>query len=94
MLGLMHADKRYRASLASDLMEPARPIADAIAVDLLEGRELHRGDVLETRKGICRLAPPLARELAPFAHVLGKAVAPPAEQLARALLRAPSTRPL
>jgi CRISP-associated protein Cas1 len=26
-LGLMHVDKRYRASLASDLMEPARPAA-------------------------------------------------------------------
>jgi CRISP-associated protein Cas1 len=42
-LGLMHADKRYRASLASDLMEPARPAADAIAVELFGARELRRG---------------------------------------------------
>jgi CRISPR/Cas system-associated endonuclease Cas1 len=34
---LLHADKRYRPSLASDLMEPARPAADAVAVAL--GRE-------------------------------------------------------
>jgi len=27
---------------------------------LLEGRELGRGDVLETRRGICQLGPALA----------------------------------
>ena len=88
-LGLMHADKRYRPSLASDLMEPARPAADAIAVELLAGRELRRGEVFETRTGVCRLGPPLARELATFAPQLGKAVAPYAERLARLLLEAP-----
>jgi CRISPR/Cas system-associated endonuclease Cas1 len=88
-LGLMHADKRYRPSLASDLMEPARPAADGIAVELLSDRELRRGDVFETRKGVCRLGRTLARELASYAPGLGKAVAPHAEGLARALLRAP-----
>ena len=88
-LGLMHADKRYRPSLASDLMEPARPAADAVAVDLLKGRQLRRGDVFETRKGICRLGPLLARELAAHAPQLGEAVAPHAERLARVLLRGP-----
>src|SRR5205809_7581617 len=69
-LGLMHADKRYRPSLASDLMEPARPAADAVAVDLLKGRQLRRGDVFETRKGICRLGPLLAPALAAHASPL------------------------
>jgi len=50
-LGLMHADKRYRASLASDLMEPVRPIADALVIDVLESRKLRKGEALETRKG-------------------------------------------
>ena len=54
-LGLMHADKRYRPSLSSDLMEPARPVADRFAVELLRDRQLARGDVVETREGICRL---------------------------------------
>ena len=88
-LGLMHADKRYRPSLVSDLMEPARPAADAIAVELLSARELRRGEVFETRKGVCRLGPSLARELAAHAAELGTAVAPNAERLARLLLRAP-----
>ena len=37
-LGLMHADKRYRPSLASDLMEPVRPVADEVVFELLEDR--------------------------------------------------------
>jgi CRISPR-associated protein Cas1 len=43
-IGLMHADKRYRPSLASDLMEPVRPVADRIVLELLAGREFSRGD--------------------------------------------------
>ena len=86
-LGLMHADKRYRPSLASDLMEPARPAADRIVVELLGGRELMRGEVVETRQGICRLGVPLARELAKNSHHLREAVAPHAERLAGRLLK-------
>jgi CRISPR-associated protein Cas1 len=88
-LGLMHADKRYRPSLASDLMEPARLAADRLAIELLENRELRRGDVVETREGTCRLGPQLARELGSAAHPLRAAVAPHAEWLARELLGAP-----
>src|SRR6478672_10659603 len=54
-LGIMHADHRYRGSLASDLMEPARPTADAFVLDLLDQRELSRGDVVENREGVCRV---------------------------------------
>ncbi len=85
-LGLMHADKRYRPSLASDLMEPARSAADRFAIELLESRELRRGDVVETREGTCRLGPHFARELGPAAHAMRLAVAPHAEWLARQLL--------
>jgi CRISPR-associated protein Cas1 len=88
-IGLMHSDKRYRPSLASDLMEPARPVADRIALDLLEDRELGRRDVVETREGVCRLGPDLARELGRHSFGLRAAVAPHAESLARHLLRAP-----
>ena len=63
-LGLMHTDARYRGSLATDLMEPVRPIIDKVVFELLMGRELDRGDVFETREGICRLGPDLARQLA------------------------------
>lgn len=85
-LGLMHSDKRYRPSLASDLMEPVRPVADRIVVDLLLDRELERGDVVETRQGVCRLGPAMVGELSSHADRLRDAVGPHAEQLIRELL--------
>ena len=50
-LGLMHTDKRYRASLTSDLMEPVRPAADHMAIDLIRRRAICQGEVVETPKG-------------------------------------------
>lgn len=90
-LGIMHADRRYRGSLASDLMEPCRPIADRAVLDLLNDRPLRRGDVFETRGGACRVGVPLARELAHLAPELRNAVAPHAEGLVRTLLGAEKT---
>ena len=60
----VHSDKRYRPSLASDLIEPVRPFADRIAFELLRDREFNRGEVVETRQGVCRLGAGLARSLA------------------------------
>ncbi|QEC48541.1 CRISPR-associated endonuclease Cas1 [Baekduia soli] len=85
-LGLMHTDKRYRGSLATDLMEPARPAADLLVLDFLECQPLRRGDVRETREGVVRIGAPLARQLAAHSSSLLAAVAPHAEQLARTLL--------
>lgn len=93
-LGLMHTDRHYRASLASDLMEAVRPVADGFVLDLLERRELVRGDVFESRSGVCRLGPPLVRELAESSPRLREALAPHAEQLAATLLRSEVTTPL
>lgn len=86
-LGLMHTDLRYRDSLATDVMEPARPAADAIVLDLLSTRVLQRGDIHETREGVCRLGPQLAHDLALHGVTLRAAVAPHAEQLAQTLSR-------
>jgi CRISP-associated protein Cas1 len=88
-LGIMHVDQRYRGSLATDLMEPARPAADALVLDLLSERALRVRDVVETRQGVCRVGLPLARELARSAPRLRAAVAPHAEYLARTLLQSP-----
>jgi len=88
-LGLMHSDKRYRPSLSSDLMEPVRPVADRIAFELLRDREFSRGEVVETRQGVCRLGVGLARELGQHSGALREVVGPHAEQLARELLKAP-----
>jgi hypothetical protein len=62
-LGLIHNDTRYRVSIASDLMEPVRPVVDKVVLESLTGRELERGNVVETREGVCRLGPELARQL-------------------------------
>ena len=90
-LGLMHTDKRYRPSLASDLMEPVRPVADRIAFELLRDREFSRGEVVETRQGVCRLGSGLARELGQYSPPLREAVGPHAERLARELLEGPGS---
>jgi CRISPR-associated endonuclease Cas1 len=66
-LGILHTDKRYRGSLAHDLMEPVRPVVDGLVIDLVQGEGLARGDVYETREGVCRLGDPLARRLARWA---------------------------
>lgn len=85
-LGLMHTDKRYRGSLATDLIEPVRPVADEAVLELIADRELRRGDIYETREGVCRLGPPLARELADRGLSLREALTPHAAELAKRLL--------
>jgi CRISPR/Cas system-associated endonuclease Cas1 len=84
-LGILHTDKRYRGSLAADLMEPVRPLADEVVLRLLS-RPLQRGDVYETREGVCRLGPSLARRLAVAGPKLREALLPHAARLSRALL--------
>jgi len=88
-LGLMHTDRRYRGSLATDLMEPGRPVVDELILDLLETHELRRGDVFENRDGVCRVGPSLVGRLALLGPSMRNAVGPHAEQLASTLLNAP-----
>jgi len=85
-LGILHTDKRYRGSLAADLMEVGRPTADETVIALLEGRELQRGDVYETREGVCRVGAPLVRELAAHGPALRGALAPHAAAMVRTFL--------
>jgi len=69
-MGILHTDKRYRGSLAHDLMEPLRPVVDGLVIQLVENHTLARGDVYETREGVCRIGPPLGRMLAEEASAL------------------------
>jgi len=85
-LGILHSDKRYRGSFAADLMEPARPAADELVLDLLATRELRRGDIYETREGVCRLGSNVARELAKQGPRMREALTSHAAQLAKTLL--------
>ncbi len=90
--GLMHVDRRYRGSLATDVMEPVRPIVDKVILEVLAARELERGDVVETREGVCRLGSGLARELAEHADLLRSADVPEA-RLLRARLASRENNP-
>jgi CRISPR-associated endonuclease Cas1 len=92
-LGILHTDKRYRGSLAHDLMEPVRPVVDGFVIDLVQRHALRRGDVYETREGVCRLGPALAKNLAQWPQMLRPALDHHATRLASHLVGGPSTRP-
>lgn len=91
-LGIVHADYRARDSLALDMMEAARPNVDAYVLDVLEGHVFTASDVHETRRGACRLLPPLTHRLAQTAPTWGQLIAPVAEQVAGMLAKAPGSR--
>jgi CRISPR-associated endonuclease Cas1 len=63
-LGFLHADQMNRDSLSADLMEPVRPNVDRYVLDLITRRSFAADDFYETRQGVCRVTPPLAREMA------------------------------
>ncbi len=84
-LGVFHRDRKSRNSLALDIMEACRPAVDAYLLALLQQRTLRRRDFVETRRGVCRLLPGLAKELAVTAPVWRRHVAPVAERVARML---------
>src|SRR4029077_2386647 len=61
-----------------------RPIADECVLDLRESRPLRRADLVETRRGVCRLGSPLAKEIAGCAPRLRTAMSPHANACGRA----------
>jgi hypothetical protein len=83
----VHTDKRNRDSLALDLLEPLRPLAERHVLTIAECRHLTRDDVHETRTGACRLLPPLTHDLAEAIPDYATAAARLGEQLAHALAR-------
>lgn len=51
VLGLLHADRPNRDSLACDLMEPVRPAVDRLVLELLSRRTFTKEDVFELLDG-------------------------------------------
>jgi CRISPR-associated endonuclease Cas1 len=84
-LGVMHADKPNRDSLAFDLMEPIRPQVDAYLLDWITDEPLRREWFFEQRDGNCRLMSSFAARLSETAPAWARAVAPVAEWVARTL---------
>jgi CRISPR-associated endonuclease Cas1 len=91
-LGVVHSDVRGRASLALDLLEAIRPEVDAFVLDVIERRVFRASDFFETPQGVCRVLPPLTRELAEMSTTWAKLLAPVAEQVAAMLAQAPGSR--
>ena len=92
-MGILHTDKRYRGSLAHDLMEPIRPVVDGLILELLAEHVLERGDVYETREGVCRVGPPMARRLSQWSPSLRLSLADHAAKLAALMIGGGTTRP-
>ncbi len=91
-IGLLHADQLNRDSLSADLMEPVRPLVDRYVLRLLTERSFAAADFHETRQGVCRITPPLARELAATSVEWRRAVGRVAEDVARLLEPGPAQR--
>lgn len=86
-IGVMHSDLRARDSLACDLMEPVRPKADEFVLELLKRREFRKSDFFETRQGVCRILPPITKELAESSPRFAKVIGSIAEDVAQKIFR-------
>src|SRR4051794_30065501 len=63
-------------------MEAVRPLVDAYLLTLFRWRALSRRGFAETRRGDCRILPPLAQELATTTTTWRDYVAPVVERVA------------
>lgn len=90
-IGVLHADLRARDSLACDLMEAVRPAVDGYVLRLLRTHTFRAADFFETRQGVCRILPSLAKQLAETAPRWATAIAPVAEHVARTLMEGQQT---
>jgi CRISPR-associated endonuclease Cas1 len=84
-LGVLHVDTKARDSLACDLMEPVRPQVDAYLLDWITREPLKRQWFCEQPQGNCRLMASFTVHLSDTAPLWGRAVAPFAEWVTRAL---------
>ena len=83
--GMLHVDTKARDSLACDLMEPVRPQVDAFLLDWIMKEPLKREWLFERSDGNCRLMAAFTARLSETAPMWGRAVAPFAEWVTRAL---------
>ena len=84
-MGILHADRPGRDSLALDLIEVVRPDIEAYVLDLAKTHVFRRSDFIEREDGHCRLLAPLTHQLAETLPVWRQLVAPHAEVVAHAL---------
>lgn len=91
-LGVVHADLRSRDAFGLDLMEAVRPAVDAYVLALLRSQVSGADDFYETRRGGCRILPPLTHVLAETTIEWARRLAPVAEHATRLLADVPGSR--
>jgi CRISPR-associated endonuclease Cas1 len=84
-LGVLHVDTKARNSLSCDLMEAVRWHVEAFLLDWIMREPLKREWFFEMGDGNCRLTASFATQLSQTAPMWGRAVAPFAEWVTRAL---------
>ena len=62
--GIMHNGRRGKPALILDLIEPQRPVVDAVVLKLVRERCFAAADFILRTDGVCRLSPQLARMIA------------------------------
>jgi CRISPR-associated endonuclease Cas1 len=87
-VGILHADRQGRDSLAFDVLEPVRPHVDAYVLRLVREHTFSCDDFFENRQGACRIMPPLAHRLSETASQWAKLLHPIAHRVARRFERA------
>lgn len=92
-IGVLHADSRYRDSLACDLMEPIRSHVDTFVLDWLKREPLSRSSFFEERNGNCRLMDPFASKLSQTAPTWAQLVAPLTEWFAQEIAKSAGATP-
>jgi hypothetical protein len=74
-------------------MEPVRPLVDRFVLDLVDTCVLERGDVIETRAGVCRLGTRLTYEASTAAEILRAGVVDVAKFVRARLISASAPSP-
>jgi CRISPR-associated endonuclease Cas1 len=88
-MGMAHATRQGRPSLALDLMEAGRVVVEETVLALIDRRTFRKADFTETQTGEVRVRPPLSHELvATLAPLLRDRLAPVAERMAQMIARA------
>jgi len=84
-LGFIHFDTKGRASLANDIQEPVRAMAEDYVLGLISRFALKREWFQERTDGNCRLMAPFAARLSETAPMWRQAVSPISEWIAQKL---------
>jgi CRISPR-associated endonuclease Cas1 len=93
-MGFLHADQAGRDSLALDVMEPVRPVADQWLLNFLSQAHFAKRDFFERRDGTVRISSQIATLLAGASPILAKEVAPFAEWVTQVLSKTPGGKSL